>query len=54
MEGLDVPALYVKAIRGNKEALSAIKKHCRDDLEVTRKVLKKLLPLIKVKYQELF
>ena len=54
VEGLDVPALYVKAIRGNKEALSAIKKHCRDDLEVTRKVLKKLLPLIKVRYQELF
>ena len=53
VEGLDIPALYVKAVKGDKRASSAIKRHCRDDLEVTRNILKRLLPLIRMRYQDL-
>ncbi|MDW8021843.1 MAG: ribonuclease H-like domain-containing protein [Nitrososphaerota archaeon] len=53
IEGLDIPKLYMRAVKGDKEASLAIKRHCRDDLEVTRKVLKKLFPLVRVRHQGL-
>ena len=53
VEGMDVPALYLRALNGDRRAASAIKRHCRDDLEVTRRIYLKLLPLLKVQMPEL-
>lgn len=53
VEGLDIPTLYMRAVKGDKDASLMIKRHCRDDLEVTRMILKKLLPIIRPKYQGL-
>ena len=53
VEGFDVPSIYLKALRGDREAAKSIEAHCRDDLEVTRKVLKRLLPIIRAKQPEL-
>ena len=53
VEGFDVPALYAKALKGDRRAASAIRNHCRDDLETTRLVFLKLLPLLKIKYPDL-
>jgi uncharacterized protein YprB with RNaseH-like and TPR domain len=44
--GLDVPHLYVQALEGDKSALSAIRKHCLDDLQATRQVFLRLKPLV--------
>ena len=44
--GLDVPHLYVQALEGNRKALTAIREHCLDDLQATRKVFLKLRPLL--------
>ncbi len=44
--GMDVPQLYVKAQEGDRKALGAIKEHCLDDLEATRKVYLRLKPLL--------
>lgn len=46
-EGLDVPSLYIRAVNGDRSAANKIRKHCRDDLEVTRKVYLKILPLLR-------
>jgi len=53
VEGFDVPSIYLKALRGDREAAKSIEAHCRDDLEVTRKILKRLLPIIRAKQPEL-
>jgi len=53
VEGFDVPSLYLKAMKGDRRAASMIKNHCRDDLETTRRVFKKLLPILRVKYPNL-
>jgi len=53
VEGFDVPSIYMKALRGDRGAARSIEAHCRDDLEVTRKILKRLLPILKVKQPEL-
>ncbi len=44
--GMDVPQLYVRALEGQRKALGAIKEHCLDDLEATRKVYLRLKPLL--------
>src|SRR2546427_1858376 len=44
--GLDVPHLYVRALEGDKKALSSIRDHCLDDLRATRQVFLKLKPLV--------
>ena len=53
IEGFDVPSLYLKAAKGDKKAASAIRKHCKDDLEVTRRILERVLPLLRIKYRDL-
>ncbi len=53
VEGFDVPSLYMKAVKGDRKAASAIRRHCRDDLETTRIVFMKVLPLLRVRYPEL-
>lgn len=53
VEGKDIPSLYLRAIKGDKRAASAIRRHCRDDLEVTRRIYLKLLPLIRAQMPEL-
>ncbi|MEN2975163.1 MAG: ribonuclease H-like domain-containing protein [Candidatus Caldarchaeales archaeon] len=47
IEGIDVPSLYLKAIEGDKRSAAKIKKHCRDDLEVLRRVYFKILPVLR-------
>lgn len=47
VEGIDVPSLYLRAVKGDKRAAAMIKRHCRDDLEVLRKVYLKLLPILR-------
>lgn len=44
--GLEVPALFVKALEGDSTALKTIRDHCLDDLRVTREVFLRLRPLI--------
>ena len=44
--GMDVPHLYVRALEGDRKALSAIREHCLDDLRATRQVFLKLKPLL--------
>ncbi len=44
--GMDVPQLYLKAQEGDGKALKAIRDHCLDDLEATRKVYLRLKPLL--------
>jgi uncharacterized protein YprB with RNaseH-like and TPR domain len=44
--GLDVPYLYVKALEGDRKASVAIREHCLDDLQATRRVFLKLRPLL--------
>lgn len=44
--GLEVPALFVKALEGDETALQSIKDHCLDDLRATREVFLKLRPLL--------
>ncbi len=44
--GMDVPRLYVKALEGDRKALGAIREHCLDDLQATRKVYLRLKPLL--------
>ena len=44
--GLDVPHLYVRALEGDRKALTAIREHCLDDLHATRQVFLKLRPLL--------
>lgn len=44
--GLDVPHLYVRALEGDRKALTAIREHCLDDLQATRQVFLKLKPLL--------
>ena len=44
--GMDVPHLYLKAQEGDSDALRAIREHCLDDLEATRKIFLKLKPLL--------
>ncbi|MCF8884984.1 MAG: ribonuclease H-like domain-containing protein [Aigarchaeota archaeon] len=46
-EGIDVPSLYLKAVNGDRHAASIIKKHCRDDLEVLRKVYLRIFPILR-------
>jgi len=53
VEGFDIPSLYQRAIKGDKRAESAIRKHCEDDLRTTLKILKKILPILKAKSPEL-
>ncbi|MCL7385133.1 MAG: ribonuclease H-like domain-containing protein [Thaumarchaeota archaeon] len=51
--GQDVPALYVKAIKGDRAAVRLIKSHCKDDLNVLRLIFLKLKPLVKALKPEL-
>lgn len=51
VEGLDIPTLYMKAVKGDRKASLAIKRHCRDDLEVTRRILERLSSMIRLRYQ---
>ena len=44
--GMDVPQLYLRAQEGDGKALRAIREHCLDDLEATRKVYLRLKPLL--------
>ncbi len=44
--GMDVPQLYLKAQEGDGKALKAIREHCLDDIEATRKVYLRLKPLL--------
>ncbi len=44
--GMDVPKMYLKAQEGDGKALRAIRDHCLDDLEATRKVYLRLKPLL--------
>ena len=44
--GLEVPALFVRALEGDEAALQLIRNHCIDDLRVTREVFLKLRPLL--------
>lgn len=44
--GMDVPHLYLKAQEGDSGALRAIREHCLDDLEATRKVFLRLKSLL--------
>ncbi len=44
--GMDVPQLYVRAMEGDRKALGAIRDHCLDDLQATRKVYLRLKPLL--------
>lgn len=44
--GMDVPRLYVKALEGDRKALSLIRDHCLDDLQATRQVYLRLKPLL--------
>ncbi len=44
--GMDVPRLYVNALEGDRKALGAIREHCLDDLQATRKVYLRLKPLL--------
>lgn len=44
IEGSSIAKLYMKAVKGDKEAFLVSKRYCHDDLEVTRNVLKKLFP----------
>ncbi len=53
VEGVDVPSLYQEALRGRRRAASRIRSHCKDDLEATRKVFLKVLPLIRAVKPEL-
>jgi len=47
VEGIDVPSLYLKAIKNDKRAAMRIKNHCRDDLEVLRNIYFKILPILR-------
>lgn len=47
VEGIDVPSLYLKAVKNDKRSITKIKKHCRDDLEVLRKIYFKILSIIR-------
>lgn len=47
VEGIDVPSLYLKAVKNDKRAAAKIKKHCKDDLEVLRKIYFKILPILR-------
>ena len=53
VEGVDVPSLYQEALRGRRGAESRIRSHCKDDLETTRRVFLKVLPLIRFMKPEL-
>ena len=53
VEGFDVPALYLRAMKGDRRAALRIKNHCKDDLEVTRRIFKKVLPILRLKYPDL-
>ena len=44
--GLDVPHLYVRALEGDRKALTAIREHCLDDLQATRQVFLRMKPLL--------
>ncbi len=44
--GMDVPQLYLRAQESDGKALKAIRDHCLDDLEATRKVYLRLKPLL--------
>ena len=44
--GMDVPRLYIRALEGDGKALGAIREHCLDDLQATRKVYLRLKPLL--------
>lgn len=46
--GQDVPSLYIKSLNGDRRAMGKIRRHCKDDLEVLRKLFSKLKPLIKI------
>ncbi|MEM3495578.1 MAG: ribonuclease H-like domain-containing protein, partial [Nitrososphaerota archaeon] len=47
VEGIDVPSLYLKAMKNDRRSAAKIKKHCRDDLEVLRKIYFRILPIIR-------
>ncbi|MCS7125724.1 MAG: ribonuclease H-like domain-containing protein [Aigarchaeota archaeon] len=47
IQGLDVPSLYLRAVNGDKKAAAKIKKHCKDDLDVLRRVFLKVLPVLR-------
>ncbi len=47
VEGIDVPSLYLKAVKNDRNAAVKIKKHCKDDLEVLRNVYLKILPILR-------
>jgi len=44
--GIDVPNLYLKAIRGDESAKEIIFKHCEDDLRLYEKFYERLKPYI--------
>lgn len=47
VEGIDVPSLYLRALRNDRRASVKIRKHCRDDLEVLRTIYLKILPILR-------
>lgn len=53
VEGIDVPSLYHEALRGNRRAASRIRNHCRDDLETTRRIFLRVLPMVRAMKPEL-
>ena len=46
IHGYDMPTLFLKAVRGNKQALLLIEHHCKNDCATTLEVFNRLKPLI--------